>query len=849
MSSLRLPWRLAQREVRRRPGRTLLVALLVALPVAGMVIAVTVIRTDQRTPLEKWEEDVGKADAVVYPSYGDDGVALPTPALPAGSRTVTVTSGFERFRTADREHRSDVVLTDRPLDDPMTSGRLDLRSGRAPDAASEIALVPRVARDLGVAVGDELVLDRPALRLRVVGLIDDPLCLDCRTALVAPGHLDASFGPNLGTELLVDLPDLSASQLDSLRSESVLLEVDAISPHRDLDDGGTEAVRWSLVLGAVALMVMGIVISAAFAVGARRQLVTLGQLSASGASPGVLRAGLVLQGTITGVVGATAGSVLGVVGLLAFQPQVEQVLNHRIDGYTLRLTDVVGAVAIGVLAATLAALLPARTASRLPTLAALAGRRPLTPVPTRLVAAGVASVAVGLSLLGLAVVGNAGGRSGNLWALVAIAGGVCELAGACAIAPALVSRLEPLAARLRGSWKLAARGLARNRTRTGAVVAAVAAAGALAVIAGGLVRGNAAQEVDYLQPSSHVVMARRIAQVPVPGDLNGATTTTYSLPDPAVDAGLGVVVPDATRTVLRTATFATTDREGGTQMWTAALFEANSPGFSSFGFDEALVADDAVLDEAGLSSSDRKELEQAGFAWLERHDGPMGQLVAADGARTFPIPIIGVPHSVGSFTLLITPAKADALHLPVQPSAVLYRSPRALDRSTRVQLDDLQIDQAYEGNVGETYIADQIVWRIPDSGLTSLQLELLLTSLALLFSLFVVGASLALAAAESRDERDVLTVAGAPPSSLARAAGARAALLAGIGGLLAVPIGFLPVVVYARTVEGHFPLIFPGRTVLILLVAVPAVVGAVALVTSASAQRLRPVRVSTATFE
>ena len=45
-----------------------------------------------------------------------------------------------------------------------------------------------------------------------------------------------------------------------------------------------EAVRWSLVLGAVVLTVVGIVISAAFAVGARRQLVTLGQLSASGAS-------------------------------------------------------------------------------------------------------------------------------------------------------------------------------------------------------------------------------------------------------------------------------------------------------------------------------------------------------------------------------------------------------------------------------------------------------------------------------------------------------------------------------------------------------------------------------------
>lgn len=848
MSSLRLPWRLAQREVRRRPGRTVLVALLVALPVAGMAIAVTVIRTDHRTPLEKWEESFGKAEGVVYPTYGDDGVALPTPVLPAGSRGLVVTSSFQRFRTADHQHRADVQLTDRPLDDPMTTGMLDVRSGRAPAAASEIALAPRVARDLGVAVGDDLVLDRPALRLTVVGMVEDPVCLDCRVALVAPGHLDATFGPDLGTQILVDLPELSVGQLDSIRAESVMLQIDATLPHRDLDDGGTEAVRWSLVLGAVVLMVMGIVISAAFAVGARRQLVTLGQLSASGASPGVLRAGLVLQGTITGLVGAAGGLVLGGAALLAFQPQVEQVLEHRIDGYTLHLVDVAGAFAIGVLAATLAALLPARTASRLPTLAALAGRRPLTPVPARLVAAGVASVVVGLSLLGLAVVGNAGGRSGNLWALVAIAGGVCELAGACAIAPALVSRLEPLAARLRGSWKLAARGLARNRTRTGAVVAAVAAAGALAVIAAGLVRGNAAQETDVLQTSADVVMARQVAQQGITGDPNGTYSTTYSLPAPGVSAELANLLPDATRTTLRTAALAST-RSGDTSIsWTISLPSDVERFQSSEAFDEALVANDAVLEEAGLSAKGRELLHRAGFAWLQRHDGGVAELVASDGTQRR-VPVIGAAQSVGGFTLLVTPEMAAELHLPVAVTAALYRSPEDLSGPTRDRVEDLQLDQGYDGSTGDSYVYDQIVWRYPDSGPTSFQLELLLTGLALLFSLFVVGASLALAAAESRDERDILTVAGAPPASLARAAGARAALLAGIGGLLAVPIGFLPVVVYARTVEGHFPLIFPGRTVLILLVAVPAVLGAVAFVTSVSAQRLRPVRVSTATFE
>jgi hypothetical protein len=132
--------------------------------------------------------------------------------------------------------------------------------------------------------------------------------------------------------------------------------------------------------------------------------------------------------------------------------------------------------------------------------------------------------------------------------------------------------------------------------------------------------------------------------------------------------------------------------------------------------------------------------------------------------------------------------------------------------------------------------------------------ELILSGIALVFSLFVVGVSLALAAAESKDERDILTIAGAPPAALARSAGARAWLLAAIGGALAVPVGFLPVVVFSyashdQLVDERFPLVFPGRTVLMLLVAVPAIVCAVSFASSATAQRLRPVRVSTATFE
>ena len=62
----RLALRLARREILRRPGRTLLVALLVALPVASMTVAVVMVRTQHETPVQLWQQQNGNADAAVY---------------------------------------------------------------------------------------------------------------------------------------------------------------------------------------------------------------------------------------------------------------------------------------------------------------------------------------------------------------------------------------------------------------------------------------------------------------------------------------------------------------------------------------------------------------------------------------------------------------------------------------------------------------------------------------------------------------------------------------------------------------------------------------------------------------
>jgi ABC-type antimicrobial peptide transport system permease subunit len=125
----------------------------------------------------------------------------------------------------------------------------------------------------------------------------------------------------------------------------------------------------------------------------------------------------------------------------------------------------------------------------------------------------------------------------------------------------------------------------------------------------------------------------------------------------------------------------------------------------------------------------------------------------------------------------------------------------------------------------------------------------LLGGVSLLFTLFVIAVSLALAAAETRDERDVLAVLGASPGTMRRTSARKAVILTELGALLAIPVGFLPVVVFTSISSSHLPLRFPWRVAAVLLIAVPVVVAAVTSAASAIALRVKPTHVSTMAFD
>lgn len=201
----------------------------------------------------------------------------------------------------------------------------------------------------------------------------------------------------------------------------------------------------------------------------------------------------------------------------------------------------------------------------------------------------------------------------------------------------------------------------------------------------------------------------------------------------------------------------------------------------------------------------------------------------------------------------MTPSRAQALGLAPRGTLTVLRAPGPLSDADRAALQDISDDyrdlalDAPRPDGEIVSLNSNVLY--PTETLDPRLVEALLSAAALVLSLFVVAVSLALAAAETREERDVLVVVGAPPATMRHTSGHKALLLTLLGAALAVPVGFLPVSVFTAASDNDLPLIFPWRIVVLLVAAVPIVAALATTAFSGIALRLRPVRISTMAFD
>lgn len=526
-SSLRVALRLARRDITRHKGRSLLIILLIMLPVAGMTGAATLYQSSQRTPGEIVTYELGSTQArfsvLPVPSADslqdplNDGVVAsstgrfdpefrrtdPLDAFPAGydvlpQRLLQLTTGVGEALVSLQGREVDAL-------NPAFTGKFSLLAGRAPRDGTEVLASPGLMTRFHLTFGQEFTTSAgtfvPVGTIRDAGLPDGTSFLYLQAGQVPS---DLARGPQtrqsvsyylVGPEPVTWPQVMEANSKGvGVLSRSVVLD----PPSREERtvagsvprDDSTEAVAVYAgfgLIGALALLEVGLLAGAAFAVGARQQVRGLALLASSGAEGPAIRAVVTAGGLWLGGVAVAAGAAVGLGAAAVVVHVVRLHGSARLAGLHPDFLLTPAAMAMGLASCTIAAMVPARQVSRQAVLGALKAARAPSAKPRRapLAGAGVLVLAAGLLAAGWLL-----GRSTNdpdrlaeqlpLVVTVLILGAVLAVVALVLLTGWLVLRLTSRIQWMPLSLRMAARDSARNRGRSVPAVAAVLAAATLA---------------------------------------------------------------------------------------------------------------------------------------------------------------------------------------------------------------------------------------------------------------------------------------------------------------------------------------------------------------------------------
>ena len=360
-----------------------------------------------------------------------------------------------------------VQLRAEPPHGHFNSPLLSLVSGAYPAGPGQVALTSQVAALYGAHAGGTW---RAAGRTwRVTGIAADPSNLSDEFALVAPGQVRHP-------SQVIMLLGPAAGRLAASKGDVTLPGVPAAAlfTPNEMAGGLSQAVL-ILVLEVLGLAFIGLLSVASFSVLAQRRLRALGMLSAIGATERNLRLVMIVNGLVVGVVGALAGTAVGLAAWFAYAPTLQQATNHVVDPASLPWWAIAVGAGFAVATSVLASRRPAKAMAAVPVVAALSGRPAPPKAVHRSAVPGVIAFAVGLAVLafvGLAGLPGGGGGPGS--GLPLLAGLVGVIAGIILLAPLGISVLAAGAyPRLPVAIRIALRDLVRYRARSGAALAAV----------------------------------------------------------------------------------------------------------------------------------------------------------------------------------------------------------------------------------------------------------------------------------------------------------------------------------------------------------------------------------------
>lgn len=574
-------------------------------------------------------------------------------------------------------------------------------------------------------------------------------------------------------------------------------------------------------VAAIILAEVAFIAGAAFATGTRRRLREIGLLGANGASVEHIRTSVVAEGLIAGLIGGLLGSAAALLLMIAGRPVLQQFVDRRIDEFPLSALDMAGPIAVGVISCVVAAWLPAKTASSVPTLTALQGRMPVAAPKRWIVPVGLLTVGLGVPLL---IVGLAG--ASDVASAVSGFGAALMIAGTALLAGPMVAWVSKHAERFPVTSRIVLRDSGRQRSRAAAAVAATMVIMMAPVAALAAVGSTQASNAIYgLEPTRSQLL------------VDGEYDEEYNLlPLTGEDI-------EAVRRLLPDARFAEFDVLDTRVEYPAELaartrgFDESQGGYYISPTRTAVATDDllAFLDDPAVDEA----LQRDGRVLLgvDRRE----TTITVDGVET---QVAEVPLAVNRYSfprLLVTPTVAAGMTGETRPFAVF-------------EVESSTWDDIWGNTFADVWQAD-LGLSMSGSG-TDLPVGAVMVVaflVTMLIVLIVVAVITSLSAAEADNDLRTVVAVGATNSIRRRYLGLQSGLHTLMGALLAVPLTLLlyKVVVVASgryQSVGSFgtwdsgALYVPWLGIAVLLVGLPLVIALITAGTVRSAPTTPPRR-------
>lgn len=885
MSGWRPALRIARRSMRRHLGRSVLIAALIGVPIAGATVIDGLIQTEAGPEHDAYAS-LGTADgsaevtafAALPREWQPGGDSQPVPVgpatddpatddgapvgdrdpasvdvaslLPDGSRVVPDdhSMGMLRLRQGDRVVRTYLNLV--AIGDPLTVHEARLVSGRLPRGSTEVLITEPLADRLHLLDGDELragatITAEGARPIAVTGIAVTPRSIGQQAVVARP---DSVLRKESSVDDYADNPrylvDLPAGVDPDTVWPALAAKGIVFTPRTFYTDPGRYPMAYSSentleTFGAIAVVVgfglleVVLLAGAAFAVGARRQVRELGLIAANGGTAKHVRRTVLAQGLVLGLTGTVGGLLFGGLLLVAGWQVWQQLVGEVIDGWRFGWPELVAAGVVGLLSGLAAALLPAIGAARMRPIDALAQRFRITRLGARLPWFGVGLLAVGV--VGVLAAGWLGRQR------VAATEANNETAGASYVQPDL--DLPTIA--VLGFGLLMVVGIIMV---VSALVVGVARLGGRLPLSGRMAVRDTGRHRHRTVPAIAAIMVVVAGSVMLAitfatdaaGQLKSHPDNTLMMrPDPSLisDDSTGYT-PKGVRELAQGSRDVAGKIPGASRVEVATLVDASDVAVSLAGeqncaYTQLGVARPEVLDlalDGGLTDGQRAALDR-------------GQVVSLDGEC-----------SVRSGTVRTEPQEEDAK--PVVLSATVadrpagtyyydlpgaYISARAAaEQGWKVRVEEIAVRYPAETSQDDL---DAALTSAEDHGFDvwrdqSEEDEIELVNLALaggagLITLLGVGITVALSAAESRADLATLAAVGARPRRRRTLAGAQALVLSGLGTALGLLLG--GVLGYAMgPLSGESTFAVPWSNLGITVVVVPLLAIGVAMVATRS---------------